>query len=151
MDDSLEYPEDGLRNRIRAGFEEKKSDEFEKTNGRPKTPGGGKRKTVLKKTVDVPHDEKQTDEKPDAEKSTDKKKMTKPVATKPVAKKPVAKKPVVRKPRVEFIEGDVPPAKKTPVKKNTPSDAVYLCLHCDKTYKSKSGVVKHMEKCKNPK
>jgi hypothetical protein len=136
MDDSLEYPDDGLRNRIRVGFEENTPSEFEKTEGRPKTPGGSKRKNVLKRTTSVLNCEKQNDVDP-----LDKKKMP----------KPVAKKPVVRKPKVEVVGGTAPPTAKKPVKKTTPSDAVYLCLHCDKTYKSKSGVLKHMEKCKTPK
>jgi hypothetical protein len=140
MDDSLEYLDDGLRNRIRVGFGENTPSEFEKTEGRPKTPGGSLKKNALKRTTSVLNCEKQNDVDP-----LDKKKIPKPVA-----KKPVAKKPVVRKPNVEVGGGTVSPTVKTRVKKTTPSDAVYLCLYCDKTYKSKSGVLKHMEKCKPP-
>jgi hypothetical protein len=79
------------------------------------------------------------------------------------------KKPVVRKPKIKSevadtmkkltlkqTKGAKAPAKdpsKAPSKTSAnkavkPAAGVYLCLECDKTYKSKNGIVKHMEKCK---
>ncbi len=112
MDDSLEHPDDGLRDRIRMGFEASNKRKSKKIDERLKTP----RATVKDKNI--------TDGGSDSE--TDKKNVKKVSSAKSVEKKNVK-----------------PPAVK-PVQK----DAVYLCPKCDKTYKSKNGIIKHMPLCK---
>jgi hypothetical protein len=148
MDDSLELPDDGLRDRIRKGFEDNANRKTKTIDNRPKTPRHITEKT--KETNTTPDSVTMDAEK---QKSSSQKKT-----------KAAVKKTVVFKPKSDTADKKKRPEKKTSVKalpvaekktpekktpeKNTNVDTVYLCHKCDKSYKSKSGIVKHMEKCK---
>jgi hypothetical protein len=168
MDDTLEHPDDGLRDRIRKGFEDNAKRRSKKIVERPKTPRrsnkGTRDVTIAKKVTEI------SDENPD-EKPNEISDEISDVTRKPTSQKKtkMEKKPVVRKPKIKSevadtmkkltlkqTKGAKAPAKdpsKAPSKTSAnkavkPAAGVYLCLECDKTYKSKNGIVKHMEKCK---
>jgi hypothetical protein len=145
MDDTLEHPDDGLRDRIRKGFEDSEKHRSKKIEERPKTPrriNKGKRSvTIAKKVTGI------SDEISDAtQKPTSPKMEKKPVVRKPKTKSEVAD--AMKKLTLTQTK-DVKDPSKADVKKEVKPDAgVYLCPKCDKTYKSKNGIVKHMERCK---
>ena len=132
MDDTLEHPDDGLRDRIRKGFEANTKNRS-KIEDRPKTPRSSNKGkhdvTINKKITEIP-DEIQ---KPTTQKKTK-----------------MEKKSVVQKPNIkpEVTDEIKKMASKTPSKKVVKPDVgVYICPKCDKTYKSKNGIVTHMKKC----
>ena len=143
MDETLEHPDDGLRDRIRKGFESSNKLKSKKIEDRPKTPlrsNKGKRAvTISKKVTEIPEEKIESI-------------IVNPIPSK---KAKMEKKPVVRKPvsgisdamkqlTIKQTKGDKTMAKPSAKK----PEGVYLCPKCDKTYKSKNGIVKHMEKCK---
>ena len=132
MDHTLEHPDDGLRERIRKGFEASAKRRSKKIEERPKTPRNsnkGKRNVSISKKLTEINDEKKTS-----------KKKTK---TEKVEKKPVVRK---TKPKSEVADAmkkltlkQTKPTKpeKAPAKKQDKKRAgLYLCPKCDKTYKS---------------
>ena len=149
MDDSLEHPDDGLRYRIRKGFEDNANRKSKKIEERPKTPRNSKTKGKVTisnqpETISVDENQAEITEKP------------KTVPVKKVVKKAVVRKPkpvVAERVKKAALKKITPPAKAstkkpTPAKKTITVPVVYLCPKCDKTYKSKNGIVKHMGKCK---
>ena len=160
MDDTLEHPDDGLRDRIRKGFEDTTKRRSKKIEERPKTPrrsNKGKREvTIAKKVIEI-SDEKPnkisdeiSDEKPNVTRKPTSQKKTK-MEKKPVVRKPKIKSEVadtMKKLTLKQTKGAKDPSKTSAKKVVKPAAGVYLCLECDKTYKSKNGIVKHMEKCK---
>jgi hypothetical protein len=146
MDDSLELPDDGLRDRIRKGFEDNATNKS-KIDSRPKTPRNCNNEKPTEKTI-VPKNTTETeDDKTSPQKKT---KSTKPAVKKTVVFK--SKSDVTDTMEKLTLKQTKTGAKKASVvEKKTPdknADSTYLCYKCDKSYKSKSGVIKHMEKCK---
>jgi hypothetical protein len=117
MNDLLEHPDEGLRDRIRTGFEANENNKANKIEDRPKTSRNKRRhngKVLLSKNItEIPMYE--ITRKPKSEVEDEMKKLTLN-QTKPIKNI-----------------------------KNVPT--VYLCYKCDKTYKSKNGIIKHMSKC----
>tara|TARA_A100001015_G_C14996280_1_gene716355 strand:- start:1147 stop:1470 length:324 start_codon:yes stop_codon:yes gene_type:complete len=58
----------------------------------------------------------------------------------------IAKQPVVIPDTKEDMK-DVSVRKKKSGKKKTPNKGLYICHLCEKTYKTKKGVIKHIKKC----
>ena len=144
MDSSLEYPDDGLRERIRKGFEDNTTNKSKKIEERPKTPRKSRKNkgcVTIPKKVTVTPDKKEEDHK--KEKQTFKKKPG--TDLKSALKKTVNRK---AKPVTENVTKKLkhvkPVSEKSFAKQGT---AVYLCPKCDRTYKSKHGIIKHMQKC----
>jgi hypothetical protein len=127
MDTTTEHQDDGLRDRIRKGFEASATRKSKKIEDRPKTP---RRINKVKRSVIIT-------EKPKSQKKI---KMEK----KPVVRKPKTKSEVLNAmEKLTLIQTSISSNKAVkPVH-------VYMCPSCDKTYKSKNGIVKHMEKCKS--
>ena len=146
MDDSLEHPDDGLRDRIRKGFESNVNWRSKKIAERPKTPrrinkGNVKKVTISKKDVEIVVDDKKegtTEKKP---RKTPVKHMTKSITIKAAVRKPKSVVPDIMKQKKQSLKSST---KKTT--ENTITN-MYLCPKCDKSYKSKNGILKHMEKC----
>jgi len=151
MDESLELPDDGLRDRIRKGFEANATNKSKKIDGRPKTPHTSNKKNSKNKSAMV---KKVVPEKDD----TDKQSIQKKVKSVSIVKKPVVLK------LKEEITDTVSKQIKIPITKSSTKETMvekkilstnekqdhklYVCHKCDKTYKSKNGVIKHIEKCR---
>lgn len=154
MDDTLEHPDDGLRERIRKGFEDSAKRRSKKIEDRPKTPRNSSKEkravTISKKVTEISEKTEPTKSaRKTKTKTTSQKKETK-MEKKPVVRKPKTNSEVVdemKKLTLKQTRGAKAPAK-TSAKKAAKPVGVYLCPKCDKTYKSKNGIVKHMEKCK---
>lgn len=119
MDDALEHPDDGLRDRIRIGFEESKRSS-KSIDERLKTPRANTKTKQVAEVSESVSDNK----KGGAEKKCAKARKT------PEKKQDDIKNVKVASPKTVNV------------------DAVYLCPLCDKTYKSKNGILKHMSTCK---
>lgn len=137
MDDTLEYPDDGLRERIHKGFSTSNSNKSKDITDRPKTPSASKVKSTKRVLISKDVTEIEDLKTPKTVDKTEKKSMLKQ--------------------RSEITDGS---KQKKPIKKESPKktsvnkefknevNTVYLCHTCDKSYKSKAGIKKHMEKCK---
>ena len=153
MDDTLEYPDDGLRARIHKGFSASARCKSKKIAERPKTPGSDKGKSAKCVLISKDVTEIKDIKLPKAmEKKSSNKKEKKPVVRKQkseitdVLNKLTLKQKKEHRPVKKEDKKDIKKEDKKDIKKDT--NAVYLCPTCDKSYKSKTGIKKHMEKCK---
>ena len=123
-----------LRLRISTEFNSCDSSVARKIAARPKTP-----RYVRKKHLSVeiaPRQKPVVHEKPAKQKPA-RQKSVRRENEKPARQKQPRQKPVVRE----------KPAKQKPAKQKHVREVIYLCHICDKKYKTKNGVLRHMKKC----
>ena len=139
MDDTLKNPDDNLRDRIRKGFETGTKSKSKKIEERPKTPHhSNKDKNNMTGINPVEIHEVSQEQTPNKKKKS--------VVRKPKIKTEVTDS--MNKLTLTQTKEPTSPSSKTSTEKLTkPATGVYLCPKCDKTYKSKNGIVKHMQKC----
>mgnify|MGYP002642204784 CR=1 FL=1 len=135
MDNLLDQSDEELRDRVRKGFEDSKKSK--KIEERPKTPRNISAKNKKKKVTILP----KTDIKSFVDQNLSSIKREQKTQTKeePKTQKKELKENITKKNKlVKNI--------KSHTKQNI--NTVYLCPNCNKTYKSKTGILKHMAICK---
>lgn len=129
MEYTLEHQDDELRDRIRKGFEINTDPRSKKIDNRPKTPHHSNRE---KRTVSISKNVTEI-----CDENVEKKPVVRKVKTKTEVAGAMQNLTLKQTESTKTLE-------KTTDKKQT---GLYLCPKCDKTYKSKNGIINHMEKC----